>query len=275
MQKHLLISACLFLTTLACQSLAPTEPHGGDVITVQTALDLTAAGLSTTGLSRLALEVSASDMDTVRTDLTLSDGYARASLKVPAGKNRTFTALGYRQSDLVLRGSTTKDLQKGKEVKVEIEFDYLLPTVILLPAPVKRRRRLAVYHLIWQRGRCKNWPPSAPRLTFDPTRLRVEELGRENAFLTSQGGSITQMQFSRNNTLGQVDVVLGVFPAAKAVSGTGNIARVVFKALQNGPTSIELHLDKNTHADLGLYDDQAHVIEVLALSCAVTVTSAP
>ncbi|HOX86476.1 MAG TPA: cohesin domain-containing protein [bacterium] len=274
MQKHLLISACLFLTTLACQSLAPTEPHGGDVITVQTALDLTAAGLSTTGLSRLALEVSASDMDTVRTDLTLSDGYARASLKVPAGKNRTFTALGYRQSDLVLRGSTTKDLQKGKEVKVEIEFDYLLPTVILSPPrlTVAADSQFTLYLAARQMQKLAAF---GARLTFDPTRLRVEELGRENAFLTSQGGSITQMQFSRNNTLGQVDVVLGVFPAAKAVSGTGNIARVVFKALQNGPTSIELHLDKNTHADLGLYDDQAHVIEVLALSCAVTVTSAP
>ncbi|MBN1540856.1 hypothetical protein JW992_01840 [candidate division KSB1 bacterium] len=274
MFKHLVIIALFFAIGPACQSLAPTSPHAIETITVRTAFDLAASGLSASSLTRMALVVSAEDMDTLRTDLTLSGGHASGSIDVPAGSNRTFSALGYRGTDLVLQGSTKVNLEKGKETQVKIDLTYLLSTVILSPPRVSVAAD-SQFTLYLAARQVQKLAAFGARVVFDPTRLRVVELGRENAFLTSNGGSVTQMQFSRDNTLGRVDVVLGVFPASKAVSGSGNIARIVFQPLQSGSTTIELHIDTETDADLGLYDDQANPIQALALACAVAVGNTP
>ncbi|HPN32909.1 MAG TPA: cohesin domain-containing protein [bacterium] len=274
MQKHALILALLLLTSLGCHSLNPTAPQAMDMISVQTAVNLSAAGVSASSLSRMVLEVCGEDMDSLRTDLTISGGYASGVIKVPAGENRTFTALGYQQDDLVLRGSTTVDLKKGEAIKVKIELAYLRSTVILSPPRVTVAADSS-FTLYLAARQVQKLAAFGARITFDPTYLKVTELGRENAFLTSNGGSITQMQFHRDNTLGRIDVVLGVFPAAKAVSGDGTVARMRFEPLKSGSTVIQLHLDKETDADLGLYDNQAIAIKSLALACAVTIQAAP
>lgn len=274
MLKHASIFALLLLTGLSCHSLSPTAPRGTDMISVQTAINLSATGVSASSLSRMVLEVCGEDMDTLRTDLTVSGGYASGVIKVPAGESRTFTALGYQQDDLVLRGSTTVDLKKGEAIKVKIDLTYLRSTVILSPPRVTVAADSS-FTLYLAARQVQKLAAFGARITFDPTYLKVTELGRENAFLTSNGGSITQMQFNRDNTLGHVDVVLGVFPAAKAVSGDGAIARMRFEPLKSGSTVIELHLDKETDADLGLYDNQAIAIGALALACTVTIQAAP
>jgi len=106
------------------------------------------------------------------------------------------------------------------------------------------------------------------KLLFDPARLQVVELGREDDFLKKNGGAVTQLQFSRDNVAGEVKLLLGVFPAGKSVSGEGKIARIVFQAVGSSVAEIDLSL---SGMDLGLYDQHAVLMPAVALGSRITI----
>jgi hypothetical protein len=108
-------------------------------------------------------------------------------------------------------------------------------------------------------------------LTFNKDSLQVVDLGREDDFLKKNGGAVTQLLFSKDNANGRVKLILGIFPAAKAVSGEGAIARVVFKALQGKSTALHLSLDSTSDPDLGLYDQLANPMSAIALGSLITI----
>jgi len=71
-------------------------------------------------LARAEVVVSASDMEKIRQDLTISENVATATVRdIPAGKARQFTLNGYDAAgDLVFRGFSQVDLPPGEVVSV-------------------------------------------------------------------------------------------------------------------------------------------------------------
>jgi hypothetical protein len=109
------------------------------------------------------------------------------------------------------------------------------------------------------------------QVTFDTSKVLVKDLGREDTFLKSQGGSVNTLKFSKDNIAGKVDMVLGVFPGSASVSGDGKIGRIVFEARQKGVVDLHLLLDNTADPDLGLYDKNANLLYAIGLGGRITV----
>ena len=261
-------------TFWSCESRLPFAPKDGNAISVHMAVDLSPIGATSSQLTSMTIRVTADDMDTVSANLSLQSGYASGTLSIPAGSNRTFTATGYVSDLAVLSGSTTVDLENGKSTAVNIDLNFLVPSVILTPSRslVQTDSLLSIELAARQ---MLDLATFGVRIEFDPNFLRVEELIRKDDFLKSQGGSVNQMTFSRNNTDGSVEIILGIFPSTKAVSGDGSLAQIIFKALQPGQIALSLQTDPAIDPDLGLYDSQANRIEPLTLSGSVIIGSTP
>ncbi len=260
--------AALFCLSLACSQMGPNQPSPpGQSISVQTSLRLP---LSASSLTRMDLVVTAEDMDTLRTDLTLEGGHAIGKIEVESGSARTFTVTGYKDTVRVLHGQDTVDLEAGKEVSLHIKLAFLLPALIVSPPDTTVGQDSTVTVRISGR-QMQDLITFGARLTFDPSFLRIVGLSRLDDDLTQNGGQVNQMKFSHDNAAGTMNVILGVFPAAAAVDGDIDVAQITFKALQAGVTGLSLTADPADDPDLGLYNKNADRIHAFTLGGSVTI----
>lgn len=255
---------------LACESLTPTESRAPETLSIATSLNLKSMGVAGNTLSKIILQVSGKDMDTLRSELSLSGGIAKGLLQVPVGKKRLFTALAYQGTTLVMSGSQEVDIEKGKKPAVEIILNFLKTTLIISP-PDTTVAQNSTFTVYLSARAAQNLATFGARVVFDPTMLQVMDFGREDVFLKSNSGSVNQLIFDKDNTKGTIDIVLGIFPASQAVTGNGKVARVVFKAIKKGPTTLSLTTDQVVDSDLGLYDHVASLINSLSLSSSIVV----
>ena len=261
----------IFLTALfGCGRLVPIEPKAINETAVSASIKFPYKGLSPQSLTKIVVQVTHADIDTIRKELILSAGGAKGQLEVPTGKLLTFTAIAYQGTTAVLSGSTQVKPEAGKTATVQILLNFLVPALILTPpdTSLSLGSEVAIY---LEARHCTDLGTIGARLLFDNTKLQVVDLGREDAFLKSNSGSINQLKFSKDNTNGSVDVVLGVFPASAAVSGDGKIVKIVFKTVATGMANLAVSLDNAADSDLGLFDKNANLMDALALGGSVEI----
>lgn len=270
--RRVILFAATSLVFLACNSQTPLTPSSHKEIAVHAAIPVHPSLAANNGLTSMELVVSGENMDTVRTDLSLTATGAEGQVNVPSGSQRTFAVTGYMNNIAALQGSTTANLEGGSPLELTINLDYLISTIILSPPQASVTQDSSVTIHLGARN-VQNLAIFGARIQFDPLLLRVTDLGRKDSLLTHEEGSITQLEFSKDNSAGYVDVVLGIFPASSAVSGTGPIAEITFKGLTNGEANLELITDPSVDSDLGLYDRTANEITSLALGNRIQITS--
>ncbi len=74
-------------------------------------------------VSRFSLFVTAPDMDTVRTELTLNGRYLEGRVEVPAGRERKFDVRAYDEAGtLIYQGDTTVNVEPGVEIRLTIDL---------------------------------------------------------------------------------------------------------------------------------------------------------
>ncbi len=267
---HGLFVLALLAFTFSCNQAVPIEPPNSEEAAITASIDLSHTQLTASAITDILLQVSGAGMDTVRKHLTLDGTKATAQLKVKAGKSRTFTATAYQGATTVLSGSSTMDLAAGKSANVAIRLNFLISAIMLSP-PDTSVAKDASFTLYIKARNVTDLCTFGAKISFDKTKLEVLDLGREDTFLKSNGGAINQLRFTKDNTLGKVEMVLGVFPATTSVTGDGKIGKIVFKALAAGTANLTISMDTAADADLGLYDKNANLVNSLALGGQITI----
>jgi len=250
--------------------VAPVEPPSNGETAISASIDLSQTQLTANAITDILLQVSGVGMDTIRKHLTLNGSKATIQLKVKAGKSRAFVATAFQGTTAVLSGSSTLDLEAGKSTNVAIQLNFLIAVIMLSP-PDTTVAKDASFTLYIKARHVTDLCTFGAKISFDKTKLEVLDLGREDTFLKSNGGAINQLRFTKDNTLGKVEMVLGVFPAAASVTGDGKIGKIVFKAPVAGMADISISMDATADADLGLYDKNANLLNSLALGSRVTI----
>ena len=258
----------LLVLTGACEKPLSTTPEYTGTNGATATVALSKATLLETGISRLVISVTGEGMKAVSIDTAITaEGQFRTDLKISPGKNRLFEVSAYQDTLLVLAGSEILDLKEGQKVTLHMKLHFQVPALTLTPIDTTLARN-STFTVYVQAHHVSSLCTIGTKLLFDPDRLQVVELGREDDFLKKNGGAVTQLQFSRDNTAGEVKLLLGVFPAGKSVSGEGKIARIVFQAVGSSATEIDLSLNG---VDLGLYDQYAVLMPAVALGSRITI----
>jgi len=254
----------LFLVFSGCSRLVPNGPDKLSDVAVTASLQMPHRGLSAASITRILLEITGADFTTIEKELVLTGTKAKASIKVPGDKKLTFKATAFQDTIAVLQGQTNLNTKGGDKVSLPIKLDFLVPALIITPpqAVINIGDSLTVY---LQARKVSDLSTVGARITFDETSLNVIDMGREDDFLNKNGGTVNQLLFTKDNEQGTIDVVLGVFPASSAVSDSGKIGRIVFKALQAGTVDLSISLDNAFNSDLGLFDKNANLMYSLAL----------
>ncbi len=260
----------LVLLVVACDKPLAVSPEDEERAEVHAAFSLPKLNASA-ALSKLVITVTGSGMDSLVKEVLVTDaGPVRTSFSVTAGKNRRFDVTAYHDSVAILAGRDSLDLVSGKRADLAMKLGFLVPALSLTPVDttVTKTNTFTTYIVAHH---VDSLCTIGAKLRFDPAKLKVTELGREDDFLKKNGGAVTQLQFSKDNTAGEVKLVLGIFPAAKSVSGEGRIARVVFQALDGPAADLTLSLDAAEDGDLGMYDKNANAMAAYALGSRIQI----
>ncbi len=260
---------CWYLSQ--CNHADPISPQAEKSTEVSIQFTLPKAANSNSSITRAIMVVTAANMDTIRKELvTASAGSFRDTLRVPSGKDRTFQVTLYQNTFAALKGEQTIDLPAGKRIELRLKLQFLLPALSLSPIDTTVAKN-GLFTLKILAHRVDSLCTIGSKILFDPSKLQVVDMGRDDDFLKTNGGTIAQLQFSKNNATGEIKLVFGIFPAAKSVSGDGQIAHVVFKALNGSTTEIIPSLDNSVDPDLGLYDKSANLMNAVALGSKITI----
>jgi hypothetical protein len=102
--------------------------------TVSLSMKVTEPGLMQY-VDQFRLIVTAPDMDSINTSLSLEKGYLVGAVEVPAGKARTFTilALDAASGDTIYRGDTLCDVTAGATIVLTINLYPQVPLIKLSP----------------------------------------------------------------------------------------------------------------------------------------------
>ena len=258
----------LLALTGACEKPLSTAPEPPGAAGATASFTLSKATLLETGISRLVITVTGAGMKAVTVDTAVTaEGQFRTDLKVAPGKNRLFEVSAYQDTLLVLAGSDSLDLKENQKVTLRMKLEFQVPALTLTPIDTTLAKN-STFTVFVRAHHVDSLCTIGTKLLFDPARLQVVELGREDDFLKKNGGAVTQLQFSRDNVAGEVKLLLGVFPAGKSVSGEGKIARIVFQAVGSSVAEIDLSL---SGMDLGLYDQHAVLMPAVALGSRITI----
>ena len=95
------------------------------------------------------------------------------------------------------------------------------------------------------------------KLAYDPLKLEVTLMTRDDSWLASEGGTIQQMEFTSNNEQGYSKIVLAIFPSNKAVGDENDtyhpIAQLRIKTLSAGTAGMTISLNNTDDSDLGVF----------------------
>ncbi len=261
--KYIVIVFSLLLL-LGCATESPFSPQHIEHAAVSTSIKMSQQGYSATSLDSLLLEVTGKGVKKIKKTLFIDGAKAYAQIDVPAGKELRMEVTGYQDSTAVLFGANDFTAEKGQVAPVHIKLDFLVPTIILSPpdTTLNRGDRVAVF--LAARS-VVDLATFGAQIRFDPAKLQVVELERQDDFLKSNAGSVMQLEFTKDNVAGTIDAVLGIFPASSGVSGSGNIGKIVFEALDTDTTEIAIRVDNSQNSDLGLFDKNANLMYSVGL----------
>jgi hypothetical protein len=259
----------IFFATAAlmiqCSKLAPTEPEPLHQSSVAASIHINQKNYKAADLDSLILEITGNGVKTIHHKIVFDGTKAQDQLQVPANKPLTVSATGYQDSTAVLYGSKPLEAQSAGQVNnVRIVLDFLVPTIILTPpdSVIQKDQQIEVF---LSARNVVEMATFGCLVRFDPTVLQVVELGRQDDFLTLNRGAVTQLEFTQDNIAGTVRAVLGVFPASSAVSGSGNVGRILFKAIKSDTTDISIQVDNSKNSDLGLFNKSADLMYSVGL----------
>ena len=103
-------------------------------------------------------------------------------------------------------------------------------------------------------------------LSFDIYKLEVVQLSREDEWLTSNDGTIQQMEFSTDEENGITKIVLAIFPRNEStVVGDESetfhsIASLRIRTLSAGNATMTVSIDNTADSDLGIFDANANLV---------------
>lgn len=275
LKKHqpgwLILTAVL---VLQCSRLAPTEPEVMEQASLSASLHMTDRNYSASNLDSLVFEITGKDVKPIRKKIIFNGVRIEDKIKVPAQKSLLIAATGYQDTTAVLYGSQTVDaIGIGKSANVHITLGFLVSTIILTPPAVQLTTGQQIEVFLSARNVIE-LATFGCLVRFDPTMLQVVELGRQDDFLKANRGTVTQLEFTHDNVDGNVRAVFGIFPASSAVSGSGNVGRIVFKALRSGITDVSIQVDNRKNSDLGLFNKNADLLYSVGLGSRITIADA-
>lgn len=267
-----LFSIFLFLLMFGCATETPFSPQNIEHASVATSIKMSQNGYSAASLDSLLLEITGDGVKKIKKSLVIDGTKAYTQIDVPTGKQLRMEVTGYQDSTAVLYGVNDFTAEKGQTAPVQIKLDFLVPTIILTPpdSSLKKGERISVYLAA---RNVVEMATFGAQVQFDPTKLKVVELEREDDFLKSNSGSVMQLQFTKDNTAGTVNAVLGIFPASSGVSGSGNIGKIVFEALETDTSDIAIRVDNAANSDLGLFDKNANLMYSVGLGSRIFIES--
>lgn len=250
---------------LSCDYSSPTAPDLGSVApTIKISLPKLSA--TPMRINRVTLKVFGAGMDTLKSEMTISESGTRASgqVKVPSGDSRTFKVDAYLDSIRVYSGQKTQKIESGKVVTVDIPMALQVAALTLSPNDTTVSVG-AQFSIKIKVNKVLSLTTLGTVLKFDPALLQVKDVVREDGFLKSAGGSVQQISLGKDNATGQVKLILGILPSVNSVSGDGFICTVTFKTIAAGTTRLWLETDPKLSSDLGLYNQTAQAITALGL----------
>jgi hypothetical protein len=249
---------------MGCSEDAPLTPQAIDHASIATSIKVNQSGYTAASLDSLIMEVSGDGIQKIKKSLIIDGTRAHAQVQGPAGVALRMEVTGYQDSTAVLFGANEFTADKGGATPVEIKMDFMVPTIILSPpdSSLQTGDRIAL-HLAARN--VVEMSTFGAQVYFDPTKLKVVELEREDDFLKSNAGSVMQIEFSADNNAGTVKAVLGIFPASSGVSGSGNIGKIIFEAIDSDTTDIAIRVDNQQNSDLGLFDKSANLMYSVGL----------
>ncbi len=263
----------LFLSIVfiaGCSQMEPTGPEKTGPAAITASIGFTGGRLSALALTKIELSVSGDGIDPITQTMQVHGGGANAQVKVPRDKEVLFEATAYKDTVAVMQGRTLfKASSDNNQVKINMEF--LVPALILTPCDTVMQKDGFMTFYINAR-KADSLSTIGTQIQFDATKLQVTDLGREDDFMKSTGGSVNSLVFSKDNIAGTVDVVLGIVPASTAhVSGDGKIARIVFKAIGTGTVDLSLQLDNAVNSNFGIFDYHANLLYSVGLGSRIQI----
>jgi|GEM_PF-1345931 len=272
-QRNFLICSFVvlfFALSISCSKLSPLDSPENSYSSIAAHVKFMEPRLSATAFDSLILTIKGKDVNTVKQKLTLEGTKAKAHIKVPADVELTATVAAFKDSMQVMQGDDTFSVKAGKTFPLTIKMDFLVPTIILFPpdSVISKGEKITLY--LAARS-VVDMATFGAQVQFDPSILQVEELGREDDFLTSKAGNVNQLLFTQDNEKGTIDVVLGIFPASKCVSGGGNVGRIVFTTISSGTTDLSIHIEHDKNSNYALFDKNADLMYAMGLGGRITV----
>jgi hypothetical protein len=265
----LILFSALILT---CANNSPLEPDAGEVSAISASMQMPHKGLLAAELTKIHLTVSGSGMTSIEKDLTLTGSSASGKIEVPVDKKLTLAALAYKDTVKVLQGSVAFTAKKGAANAVQIPMDFAVAAIILTP-PDSSYSVSDTVSIHLEARHVTDLSALGARVSFDTAFVEILDFTREDNFLSSNAGAVVPLTFSKDDTKGTLDVILGIFPATGAVSSENaantKIAHISLKAKKQGSTRITISLDNQVDSDLGLFDKNAILLYSLSLGSEV------
>jgi len=262
----------LWVFYYGCSKDSPVAPPSTERSAIATSIRFSHVNFAASALDSLILTVTGEGVTQIHKSLTIEGTKARTQLEVPADKVLIMSATGYQDTTAVLYGEQQFTAEKGKVTSVTITLDFLVPTIILSPPDTTLQTGDQITIHLAARN-VAEMATFGAQVEFDPTTLKVVELGRVDAFLKTNHGSVMQLEFNNDNEAGAVKAVLGIFPASAAVTGSGDIGEIVFEALQPDTTDIRIRIDNLQNSDLGLFDKNADLMYSVGLGSRLYIQS--
>ena len=259
-----LLLMMLIIVLWGCSKQSPLAPVSAEQSSVATSIKFSEKNYAASALDSLTLTVSGEGVETIRRKLSLDGTKAKMQLEVPAKQMLTMRVTGYQDTTAVLQGSESFVAESGKITNVNIQLDFLVPTIILSPPDSVLQKGDTVDVYLAARS-VAEMSTFGAEVHFDPAKLQVVDLSRQDEFLKKNHGSVMQVSFTQDNVNGVVKAVLGIFPASSAVTGSGYVGKITFKAIEADTTDIWIKIDNSQDSDLGLFDKSANLMYSVGL----------
>lgn len=243
-----------------CSRKLPTTPNTDKTADISATVKMPNKQLASVLTSMTLVVTNAADNVVVKSvNLVLDGTKAQDTLSVPSGKKLYFTASAYEGTTLVLQGKDSLTAKSGEKRSLSLKMQFKVPAIMLTPteASVQADSNIAVY--VNARS-MMNLTTLGVQVSFDTTRLAIAGYNLEKSFMEKNGGTMTQLVLQEGSVPGTFNAIVSVFPATSAVSDSGRIAKILFKAKTAGETDIAVSFDHATNPDLGLYDGNAVLI---------------
>lgn len=255
-----------------CSQLSPTGPDAADEGTASIAASLSVKKelAAVADIDSIQIKVYGSSIDTINKKIAFAGPGTKVSLQVPAGKALVMEVMALRGATVVLHGSTSFKAEKNKTHSIIIKMNYMLASLILTP-PDTTYAKDQNFDIYLSARNVTNLASLGAQVKFDTSAFTVVDMERLDTFLESKSGTVFPLKFSKDNTKGQVDIQLALFPASASVTGDGDICKITFKAKKTGISEIDLLLDNAANSNWGLFDNTATLISSLGLGSKVTI----